>query len=76
MQIVANTITGTNWEGVGVVPDVTVPAADALTHAHRLALQAILRDAHGVRRAIAEEGLASLESARARSDEGRAAEPE
>lgn len=76
MQIVANTITGTNWEGVGVVPDVTVPAADALTHAHRLALQAILRDAHGVRRAIAEEGLASLESTRARSDEGRAAEPQ
>lgn len=61
MQIVANTLTGTNWEGVGVVPDVAVPAAEALSKAHRLALEAILRDAQGVRRAIAEEGLASLE---------------
>lgn len=62
MQIVANTITGTNWEGVGVSPDVTVPAADALARAHRLALEATLKDAKGLRRAIAEEGLASLEA--------------
>ena len=33
-------ITGTNWEGVGVAPDVEVPAADALATAHRLALAA------------------------------------
>lgn len=66
MQIVANTLTGTNWEGVGVVPDVAVPAAEALPKAHRLALEAILQDAQGVRRAIAEEGLASLEAAAAR----------
>ncbi len=66
MQIVANTITGTNWEGVGVVPDVAVPATEALTHAHRLALQTILKDAQGLRRAIAQEGLASLESVPAR----------
>jgi C-terminal processing protease CtpA/Prc len=63
MQIVANTITGTNWEGVGVIPDITAPSADALTRAHRLALEAILKDAQGVHRAIAEEGLASLERA-------------
>ena len=25
-----NPITGTNWEGVGVMPDVAVPAGDAL----------------------------------------------
>ncbi|MEO8010572.1 MAG: S41 family peptidase, partial [Dokdonella sp.] len=61
MQIVANTITGTNWEGVGVIPDVKVPADESLARAHRLALEAILKDAHGVRRAIAEEGVASLE---------------
>lgn len=61
MQVVNNTITGANWEGAGVRPDVEVPAADALTHAHRLALEAILEDAQGVRRGIAEEGLASLE---------------
>jgi C-terminal processing protease CtpA/Prc len=28
-----NPITHTNWEGVGVEPDVKVPAADALTTA-------------------------------------------
>jgi hypothetical protein len=31
-------VTGTNWEGTGVTPHVEVPAADALTTAHRLAL--------------------------------------
>ncbi len=66
MQIVANTITGTNWEGVGVAPDVAVPAAEALDHAHRLALEAILKDAQGLQRAIAEEGLASLAPTEAR----------
>ena len=34
-----NPITKTNWEGVGVRPDVAVPAADALDVAHRLATQ-------------------------------------
>ena len=62
MQIVSNSLTGSNWEGVGVRPDVEVPAAEALTRAHRLALEAILTDATGVRRAIAEEGLASLDA--------------
>src|SRR5690606_31772408 len=60
MQVVTNTVTGANWEGVGVRPDVEVPAAQALDSAHRLALEAILKDAQGGRRAIAEEGLASL----------------
>lgn len=60
MQTVSNTVTGTNWEGVGVRPDIEVPAAEALTQAHRMALESILKDATGVRRAIAEEGLASL----------------
>ena len=31
-----NPITGTNWEGVGVVPDAKVPASDALSTAQRL----------------------------------------
>src|SRR5215831_18181243 len=30
-----NTVTGTNWEAVGVQPDVSVPAADALEVASR-----------------------------------------
>lgn len=61
MQVVANTITGQNWEGTGVRPDVEATAEDALARAHRLALNAVLQSATGVRRAIAEEGLASLE---------------
>jgi hypothetical protein len=60
MQIVVNTLTGTHWEGVGVIPEVKVPGAEALSRAHRLALDAVLKDAEGVRRAIAEEGLAEL----------------
>jgi hypothetical protein len=36
-----NPITKTNWEGVGVVPDIQVPAADALAQAHRRALDDI-----------------------------------
>jgi C-terminal processing protease CtpA/Prc len=61
MQVVTNTVTGGNWEGIGVSPDIAVPAEDALARAHRLALEAILESAQGVQRAIAEEGLASLE---------------
>lgn len=60
MQIVNNMITGANWEGVGVRPDIESPAEEALTRAHRLALEATLENEQGLRRAIAEEGLASL----------------
>jgi len=34
-----NPITGTNWEGTGVTPDIKVPAADALLTAQREALK-------------------------------------
>ena len=60
MRIVTNTITGTNWEGTGVSPDVRVPAGEALARAHRLALASILKDAQGIRRAIAEEGMDAM----------------
>jgi hypothetical protein len=34
-------ITKKDWEGIGVEPDVKVPAADALTTAEKLALEKI-----------------------------------
>ena len=34
-------VTKTNWEGTGVIPDVKVPAADALTTAEKLAIEKI-----------------------------------
>lgn len=40
-----NPITGTNWEGTGVEPDVAVPAAEALEVAHREALKKLLETA-------------------------------
>lgn len=36
-----NAVTGSNWEAVGVQPDVAIPAADALRVAYRAALGAI-----------------------------------
>jgi hypothetical protein len=37
-----NPITGRNWEGTGVLPDVSVPWDQALTRAHTLALETIV----------------------------------
>ncbi len=37
-----NPVTGTNWEGTGVIPDIAVPADDALRTAAREALKAII----------------------------------
>lgn len=43
-----NPITGGNWEGAGVIPDVQTPTAEALTRARVLALQALAeRDPQG-----------------------------
>lgn len=36
-----NTVTGTNWEGVGVVPDLQVPADQALDTALKAALRQV-----------------------------------
>jgi hypothetical protein len=35
-------VTGTNWEGTGVRPDVPVPADDALRAAHLRAMERLL----------------------------------
>lgn len=37
-----NPVTGTNWQGTGVVPDIAVPAEDAFTLAYREALGHVL----------------------------------
>lgn len=39
-----NPITGTNWEGKGVQPDVTMPVESALERTHILALQQLLKE--------------------------------
>lgn len=52
-----NAVTGSNWEGVGVEPDVKVSAQDALKAAHLLALekqqQTLPADAPGLRNEVA-----------------------
>jgi hypothetical protein len=37
-----NPVTGTNWQGTGVVPDVAVPAAQAYDVAYARALERVL----------------------------------
>ena len=44
-----NPMTGTNWEGVGVIPDVTVDPEKALERAEVLALEAILKSSRPVK---------------------------
>jgi hypothetical protein len=39
-----NPVTGTSWEGVGVRPDVPVPAATALSKAHALAIDRLIAE--------------------------------
>jgi hypothetical protein len=45
-----NPISGTNWEGVGVIPDVAVRSEDALDHAYLLALGKLKEEASEERR--------------------------
>jgi C-terminal processing protease CtpA/Prc len=57
-----NPISGTNWEGVGVVPDVAVPAEQAYEEAYGRALRAVLEQSpdDAVHREIREEALAQI----------------
>jgi retinol-binding protein 3 len=48
-------ITQTNWEGTGVMPDVGVPAEQALNTAQRMALKTILENEKDARRKMALE---------------------
>jgi len=53
-----NPVTGTNWEGAGVVPDLAVPAAEAHDVAYAMALRHVLSLAAPA--AIADEARAAL----------------
>jgi hypothetical protein len=56
-----NPVSGTNWEGVGVRPDVEVPAAQAFDTAYRLALAHVLTlGGDGARRTVAEQAREAL----------------
>ncbi len=54
-----NPISGTNWEGCGVIPDISVPQEEAFKVAYRMALESILVSLHepsfGSLKALAEE---------------------
>jgi hypothetical protein len=55
-------ISGGNWEGVGVVPDVKTSAEEALMEAHRRALEAVLElGDEGFRRQTSEEASRALQ---------------
>lgn len=54
-------ISGRNWEGTGVTPDIPATAADALREAHRRALEAVLAlGGEGLRRRTADEAAQAL----------------
>lgn len=60
-----NPTTEENWEGRGVVPDVSVPAEQALDVAYRMALESVMESASGAEsgplRRLLEEAEAALE---------------
>jgi C-terminal processing protease CtpA/Prc len=63
-----NPVTGTNWEGKGVEPDVKVPKEDALQTAYRLALQHLIKEARDEEDAGAlRQVLSTLDAEAARS---------
>lgn len=56
-----NPVSQANWEGVGVVPDIPVPASDAFDTAYRLALDHVLTLGDtGARSAVADEARLAL----------------
>lgn len=53
-------VTGTGWEGTGVVPDVAVPVADALDVAHADALKGLVATATGPQKVELQKALDGL----------------
>jgi C-terminal processing protease CtpA/Prc len=60
-----NPMTGTNWEGIGVTPDISIPPEQAFNMAYKMALESILvslgDSPSGPFKALAEEAQAALE---------------
>jgi C-terminal processing protease CtpA/Prc len=79
-----NPVTGTNWEGTGVEPDIAVPEAEAFAVAYEKALRHVVAYEKALRHVVAtstspavqEEARAALQNARAASAEARAASAE
>jgi hypothetical protein len=69
-----NPVTGTNWEGVGVKPDVAVAPEDALNVAHQLALERLMADATDPgQKALLEAMASTIEPAPSTAKSGRPA---
>ena len=62
---VINPMTGTNWEGCGVTPDISIPSEQAFKIAYRMALESILvslgDSPSGPFKTLAEEAQTALE---------------
>ena len=60
VSMAINPITETNWEGVGVKPHHTIPASQALSYAHQMALQELaktktnIHDLHDIKSALSD----------------------
>jgi C-terminal processing protease CtpA/Prc len=59
-----NPVTGTDFEGIGVTPDILIPQEHAFTAAHKIALDAILKNLDGslsgADKALAKEAQSAL----------------
>ncbi len=68
-----NPVTGTNWEGTGVKPDVAVSADQALDKAQALAVEQLMSSNDGTLKKRTEEDLAASKRQAARVNERRQA---
>jgi hypothetical protein len=71
-----NAVTKTSWEGVGVEPDVKVPAEDALRTAHLMALEKVQQNLPADAAGLGNEVTTTLERLRAERPSGAAARVE
>jgi C-terminal processing protease CtpA/Prc len=64
-----NAVTGTNWEGVGVVPNISVPSDDALDTAYEIALEKQLERLPDDNSPLRQQVFSALETLRKDKDE-------